>query len=194
MALYICLEFVGTEGRTLILVACGIPLVENLRLLLLQVCQIKLHLLISLLLNDFTASVQRSTGDACLNGVYYWIARVLKDDENPFFRFLSFNFTTEVFRFSDPPPGVLPFVYPGFDEFIWKIGLYNECLALYFTRSVYMVEACVDIWVDDDFGNVWFPLDQFLKGLVHHSGHNGWMMHDGELSLCNPATGEFRKL
>ncbi|KAL2926824.1 hypothetical protein RDABS01_007914 [Bienertia sinuspersici] len=142
MALYICLEFVGTEGRDFN--TCGLwnPACREFKIVASP----------SVPDQASPAHFARSTGDACLNGVYYWIARVLKDDENPFFRFLSFNFTTEVFRFSDPPPGVLPFVYPGFDEFIWKIGIYNECLALYFTRSVYMVEACVDIWVDDDLG------------------------------------------
>lgn len=145
--------------------------------------------------------------DTCFNGVYYWTAELLKNDDR-IFRILSFNFSTEVFRFSDPPQRALPLEYK-IGEFKYEIGLYNECLALFFTRSVFgMDESSVDIWVvtkfDDNFG---VPMAwQCLISIKPISEINPWVraqrmdgdllfaIDNWELSLYNPPTGKFRKL
>lgn len=108
-------------------------------------------------------NVKTSTMDACLNGVYYWTAFAIRRHRPPIldqwrYWILSFNLSTEVFRFSDPPQGAVPPLDAMPDEFMWEIGLYKECLALYITRRVPgEAVASFDIWVvtefDDDFGD-----------------------------------------
>lgn len=154
------------------------------------------------------ASGEPSTMDTCLNGVYYWTASLLHN-ENCIFRILSFNFSTELFRFSDPPQEALPLVYRANFEFMYDIGLYNECLALFFTRSVFGVAgASVDIWVvtqfDDDFGvplawqclisiKTTFELGPSFRA-QRIDGDLLFSTYFDGLSLYNPTTGMFRNL
>ncbi|XP_021754854.1 F-box/kelch-repeat protein At3g06240-like isoform X2 [Chenopodium quinoa] len=155
------------------------------------------------------ATVRCPGMDACFNGVHYWIANLLNNEYDPkIFRILSYNFSTEVFRFSDPPQGALPPVGYNSDKVMWNIGLHNESIALFFIRTA--GEASVDIWTatefeDGDFGAplAWQclisikPIIERLGSWVGAQRMNGdllFSMFDCELSLYNPTTGQFRRM
>lgn len=104
----------------------------------------------------FDANIFPSQMDACLNGVYYWTSN--QTNTCLPFCIVSYNFSTEVFKVSDPPQCAAPPANSSLSESRQCIGLYKECLALIFMRTTPgEAIAKVDIWVvtkfdDEDFG------------------------------------------
>ncbi|XP_021760466.1 uncharacterized protein LOC110725286 [Chenopodium quinoa] len=107
-------------------------------------------------------NIQRPVMDSCINGVYYWIADAIGSHMHPklaqhhLYWVLSFNMSTELFKFSDPPQVDWDYLSSPSDT-NYDIGLYKECLAIFVThRSRPELVGSFYIWVatefDDDFG------------------------------------------
>ncbi|XP_021749008.1 F-box/kelch-repeat protein At3g23880-like [Chenopodium quinoa] len=102
------------------------------------------------------AIVSPSTMDTFVNGVYYWIASLSTGDGTKDW-ILSFHLSTETFKLSDAPQGVVQPSLHLYNGSKWEIGLYKEFLALYVTQNLEQVGS-IEIWVVTEFDNLGAPI------------------------------------
>ncbi|XP_021743139.1 uncharacterized protein LOC110709237 [Chenopodium quinoa] len=152
--------------------------------------------------------IQHPVMDSCINGVYYWIARVIGSHLHPqlaqrhLYWVLSFNMSIELFKFSDLPQVDWDFLSAPSDT-NYDIGLYKECLAIFVTRRFRPeLVGSFYIWVatefDDDFGVplAWqrlfssrlFPTLYDINVITARMNGDLLLLIDGDLCLYNPAT------